>query len=146
MGNNSSYVEESSTPSLDTQTSPSAASENPTTPAPAPTTPVVTVSSDPTLGSYLVAPNGMTLYTFKSDTAGTSTCYGGCSTLWPAYSPATPLTGGNGVVGDLSTTTRTNGTEQLTYKGMPVYFYSKDKKPGDTYGQNFGKLWFVVKP
>jgi predicted lipoprotein with Yx(FWY)xxD motif len=109
-------------------------------------TPVIKVSSNSKLGSFLVATNGMTLYRFTNDNGSTSTCYGGCATIWPAYSPLAPFVAANGINGSLSTTTRTDGTMQLTYKGVPVYFYANDNKPGDTNGQNVGGVWFVVKP
>jgi predicted lipoprotein with Yx(FWY)xxD motif len=101
-----------------------------------------------TLGNYLVAPNGMTLYYFTKDTAGASNCYNACATNWPPYvfSPAGSLAGGTGVSGNISTITRTDGAVQLTYNGAPLYFWSKDVKPGDATGQNFGGVWFVVKP
>jgi predicted lipoprotein with Yx(FWY)xxD motif len=50
-------------------------------------TPVVSVGTNATLGSILVAANGMTLYTSNADTAGVSNCTGQCLVTWPAYSP-----------------------------------------------------------
>ena len=43
--------------------------------------PVKTVSTG--LGDVLAGDNGMTLYTFKKDTAGVSNCYDQCATNWP---------------------------------------------------------------
>jgi predicted lipoprotein with Yx(FWY)xxD motif len=45
-----------------------------------------------------------------------------------------------------SVTTRTDGTKQYTYKGMPLYFYSKDTKPEDVTGDGVGGVWHLVKP
>jgi predicted lipoprotein with Yx(FWY)xxD motif len=110
--------------------------------------PVIKVSSDAKLGQYLVASNDMTLYTFTKDTANTSNCSGACVAIWPQYSPTTnePLVTTSDIKGQLSTITRTDGSLQLTYKGLPLYFFKNDIKPGDVLGQNFNKLWFVVKP
>jgi len=110
--------------------------------------PIVKVSSDTKLGKYLVASNNMTLYIFAKDTANTSNCYGACATIWPQYSSTTntPLATTSDIKGQLSTITRTDGSLQLTYKGLPLYFFKNDLKPGDVLGQNFNKLWFVVKP
>ena len=91
-------------------------------------------------GTLLVASsNGMTVYTFDKDVAGsgTSNCSGDCLTAWPALTvPAgDTATGGDGVTGTLSTITRAdNGALQVTYNGLPLYFFFKDKKPGDTNG------------
>jgi predicted lipoprotein with Yx(FWY)xxD motif len=91
-------------------------------------------------GTLLVATsNQMTLYTFDNDVAGSgvSNCTGTCLTTWPALTVAagdTP-TGGAGVTGTLGTITRTdNGARQVTYNGLPLYFYVNDKAPGDTNG------------
>ena len=110
--------------------------------------PVVTVSSDPALGSYLVASNGMTLYLYAKDTANVSNCYDACAVNWPPYSPlpGEPLVPGEGVTGQLATISRTDGSTQLTYNGVPLYFWKNDLKPGDTTGQNVGGIWFVIQP
>lgn len=91
-------------------------------------------------GTLLVATsNQMTLYTFDNDVAGSgvSTCTGTCLVNWPALTVAagdTP-TGGPGVTGTLGTITRTdNGARQVTYNGLPLYFFINDKVPGDTNG------------
>jgi predicted lipoprotein with Yx(FWY)xxD motif len=112
-------------------------------------TPVLALASSTDLGNYLVAANGMTLYLYTKDKTGTTTCYGDCAVKWPPYivSNASDLTAADGINGDLSTVTRVDGTgQQLTYKGIPLYFWQNDQKPGDTTGQNVGKVWFVVKP
>lgn len=100
------------------------------------------------LGTYLVAFNGMTVYTFSKDTTGTTTCYGQCAVNWPPYTvPAgTNLTGESPIDGTIDVIARADGQEQVTYKGMPLYFYIKDKAPGDTTGQNVGGVWFVGTP
>lgn len=105
-----------------------------------------------TIGSQTIlvaGSNGMTVYTYTSDVAGsgTSACSGGCLTRWPALTvPAgvTPTAGG-GVSGALGTITRTdNGTLQVTYNGLPLYFFQNDKAPGDTNGSY--PNWNLVKP
>lgn len=101
-------------------------------------------------GTVLVAgSNTMTVYTFAKDVAhsGTSACTGACLAKWPALTvPAgsTPVAGA-GVTGTLGTITRTDdGTFQVTYNGLPLYFFANDKAPGDTNGNYTG--WSLVKP
>jgi predicted lipoprotein with Yx(FWY)xxD motif len=105
-----------------------------------------------TLGSQTIlvaGSNGMTVYTFSNDTAGngSSACTGGCHTKWPALTvPAgsAPIAG-TGVSGKLGTITRSDdGTLQVTYNGLPLYFYSGDTAPGDTNGSY--PNWNLVKP
>ncbi len=47
----------------------------------------VMIAVKPDLGSYLVTPDGMTLYFFANDQPNNSTCYGMCAQNWPPYSP-----------------------------------------------------------
>ena len=99
------------------------------------------------MGTLLVAAsNGHTLYTFDSDDPGVSKCKGGCIGTWPALtvpSGTTPM-GGPGVTGQLATITRDDGALQVTYNGMPLYFFHSDSKPGDTKGNYTG--WSLAKP
>jgi predicted lipoprotein with Yx(FWY)xxD motif len=46
----------------------------------------------------------------------------------------------------LGTTTRKDGAVQVTYAGMPLYYYFKDKAAGDTAGQDVNSVWYVVAP
>jgi predicted lipoprotein with Yx(FWY)xxD motif len=102
------------------------------------------------IGTVLVAgSNGMTVYVFMSDVkdSGKSACSGGCIVKWPALTVAAGETpsGGAGVTGKLGTITREDdGTLQVTYNGLPLYFYEDDKAPGDANGVYTG--WEAVKP
>jgi predicted lipoprotein with Yx(FWY)xxD motif len=98
---------------------------------------VLTAQTSATLGTYLVATNGMTLYESAKDTSDVSNCSGGCATAWPPYVVSvSTLGGGAGVTGSIATITRANGTKQITYNGMPLYFWQGDTKAGDATGQN----------
>ncbi len=100
------------------------------------------------LGSFLVGPDGMTLYLYTKDTPGVSNCSGGCLAKWPALLvPAGQQpTAVDGVMGTVGTITRDDGTTQVTYNDMPLYYWVNDVVPGDTTGQNVGEVWFVVAP
>jgi predicted lipoprotein with Yx(FWY)xxD motif len=127
-------------------TNPPAATE-PAAAAPVTGAATVSVGKNDSLGSFLVDDKGMTLYLLTKDTANTSNCYEKCATAWPPL-----LTTGNPVAGEgldaskLSTTTRTDGSVQVTYNSWPLYYYEKDKAPGDVTGQEVGDVWFVVSP
>jgi len=94
-------------------------------------------------GKILVDGDGMTLYVFTPDTGTASTCTGGCAQAWPPLvGPATP--GDGTAAADLGTTTRDDGSTQVTYHGHPVYHFAGDSAAGDTSGQGSGGKWFVI--
>ena len=108
----------------------------------------VLVSKDAKLGDILTDSKGMTLYQFAKDQMNVSNCSGGCATAWPPLVVAagqTP-TAGQGVTGKLGVITRQDGSLQVTYNGLPLYFFASDSKPGDTTGQGVGGVWSIVHP
>jgi len=123
---------------------PSAAS----TPSPAATGTTIAVANDAKLGSILVDGKGMTVYLFVADTGTASTCYTSCANIWPpVLTNGAPQAGTGADKSMLGTTTRTDGKVEVTYAGHPLYYFIKDKKPGDTTGQGingFGGLWWVM--
>jgi predicted lipoprotein with Yx(FWY)xxD motif len=99
------------------------------------------------LGSFLACDvTDMTLYTFKKDTPGKSACEGECLKKWPLYYVEAVEVKAGLDAKNFGTITRADGKKQTTYKGMPLYFFSGDKKPGDTNGQGVNNLWYVVEP
>ncbi len=111
----------------------------------APVPPLVTVSQGGALGNVLVANGGMTLYVFLKDSFNQSNCTGSCAGLWPplTYSAGDNLSGLPGILGLIN---RSDGSVQVTYNGMPLYLYSKDKSPGDANGEGFNRLWYAIGP
>ena len=91
----------------------------------------------------LTGPNGMTLYTFDKDAAGSgkSVCNGPCATNWPPL-----MTSGAAASGDYSVVTRDDGGKQVAYKGKPLYYWVKDTKPGDKTGDGFNGVWHTATP
>jgi predicted lipoprotein with Yx(FWY)xxD motif len=96
--------------------------------------------------TVLTNAKGFTLYSFAPDTPTASRCYGSCAAYWP---PATgTLAASPGVPGRVGTIKRTDGTEQLTYNGHPLYTYIGDSTPGQAKGNNLnlnGGLWNEVR-
>ena len=84
--------------------------------------------------------NGMTLYTYDKDTAGVTNCYDQCAVNWP------PLIADASAAadGDFTLVDRTDGTKMWAYKGMPLYLWIKDTKPGDTTGDMVGEVWHTA--
>lgn len=109
---------------------------------------ILGLNTGSTLGSYLSAYNGMTLYTYSPDKPGVSNCTGTCAANWPPYTVASAadINIPASITGKVSTIVRTDGTLQVTYNDAPVYFYIKDTAPGQTNGQGVGGVWYVVKP
>ena len=105
------------------------------------------VANDPKLGSILVDGKGMTLYLFKKDTAGVSNCSTGCLQAWPPFVTQGHPTLGAGVdASKVGTATLADGRKIVTYNGLPLYYFAKDNKAGNTAGQGVGGVWFVVPP
>lgn len=101
------------------------------------------------LGSFLVGRTSYTLYTFAKDQAGTSTCYAQCAQNWPPYlvTPGVQPKLQTGISAALvGTITRTDDTTQLTYRGLPLYYYTGDARTGDATGQGIGGVWYAVNP
>jgi predicted lipoprotein with Yx(FWY)xxD motif len=140
--NSSAYPETKSTAATGSTTG------STSTPA---STGVVVVSKHSHDGTILAAgPKRLTVYMFEGDTGSTSSCSGACAQVWPPVTTSAAATvGGGAIAADLGTTTRADGTKQVTYKGHPLYFFAKDKDDGDAYGQGvhgFGADWYVLKP
>ncbi len=132
---------------------PSGSSASPSASAassPAPTGPATVGVATTSLGPILVDGSGRTLYLFLADTGTSSTCYTACAVAWPPpLTKGAPKAAAGANASDLSATTRTDGTTQITYAGHPLYYYVGDTKPGQTTGQalnQFGALWYVVSP
>jgi len=102
------------------------------------------------LGKILVDSRGRSLYLFEKDTGPKSTCYGSCAVAWPPFTTSGTPTAGTGAKASLiGTTTRTDGKDEVTYNGHPLYYYAGDSAAGDTNGQDlnqFGAAWYVLSP
>jgi predicted lipoprotein with Yx(FWY)xxD motif len=111
---------------------------------------VVKVMNTPDLGKVIVDSKGMTLYDFHKDKGTTSACYGECAVAWPPLlTSGEPKATGGAEQSLLGTTTRKDGTVQVTYDGHPVYGFVEDNKPGETNGNDFngfGAQWYALLP
>jgi predicted lipoprotein with Yx(FWY)xxD motif len=104
-------------------------------------------SMDSPMGPILVDQNGMTLYTFDKDTKGASmsACTDKCIDNWPAFvAGADAMAEGEWTIVDFKASDGTAG-KMWAYDGWPLYYFVKDKQPGDTTGDGVGSVWHVVK-
>ena len=98
-------------------------------------------------GKLLVGGQGRAMYLFEADKSSASTCTGACAATWPPVTTASLPMAGSGVEQSLlGTTKRSDGTEQVTYHGHPLYYFAADTA-GMAKGQgykDFGAGWYVV--
>ena len=106
---------------------------------------LVNIGQDASLGSFLVDSKGMTLYIFTKDTANTSNCSGTCANNWPPLlSNGTPVAGTGVSASLLGAIKRADGSMQVTYNSLPLYYFAGDKAAGDTKGQGVKSVWYVI--
>ncbi len=126
---------------------PTAVKQNPIPSAPTSSansakTKIVIKKKNPVKGIYLSDPEGKTLYVFDKDSKGVSNCHGVCAQLWP------PFVDGSRTIPPLpkniSLIKRSDGFMQYAWKGRPLYYYSRDTKPGDIKGDGIGNLWHII--
>lgn len=99
-------------------------------------------------GIWLVDQAGRTLYLYTVDKDPKSACYTACATAWPPL-----LTSGSVAINGkllqsklVGTTTRTDGTKQVTYGGHPLYYFAGDKAAGQINGDGLQGVWFLIGP
>lgn len=121
--------------------------------APTPTEPTaVTIQAHTSsLGTYLTDGSGKTVYHFAADPANQSKCTGLCAEVWPPVLINGKATAGHGVTASLlGTIKRADGTTQVTYDHMPLYYFALDGGKSDvTNGQGqkiAGDTWWVIAP
>jgi predicted lipoprotein with Yx(FWY)xxD motif len=103
------------------------------------------------IGPVLVTGQGLTLYQFVPDHQSRSICSGMCAVQWPPLilpkGVSRPLAGPGVKAALLGTSTRADGTIQITYNHWPLYRWLPDHYPGQATGQglnNLGGLWWVM--
>jgi len=101
------------------------------------------------LGDILVGPTGRAIYLFLADSGTSSSCNtASCVQNWPPVLTKGAPQAGSGVSASLlGTTTRKDGTTEVTYAGHPLYYFIADQQAGQISGQGidaFGAPWYVV--
>jgi predicted lipoprotein with Yx(FWY)xxD motif len=111
-------------------------------------TAVVRTAANRALGkTVLVDHRGRTLYSLSAEVHGRFICTtGACLSLW------TPLVVAHGKTPAgaprLSVIRRPDGRTQVTYRGLPLYTFAEDTRPGDAKGNGFKDVgvWLAASP
>lgn len=108
------------------------------------------------VGSYLVDGEGRALYILEGGESGEggetvrSDCTGECAVEWPPLTTTADPQAGEGIDAELlSSVVRQDSTRQVTYDGMPLYYYHDDTAPGDIKGQDVHDAWgswYLISP
>lgn len=100
--------------------------------------------------TYIVDEEGHSLYLFLADGKGHSACTEACASVWPPFETSAPPMAGPGVSQAKLGTISREGAMQVTYAGVPLYYYAGDGgSPGATRGEDieqFGAPWYLVSP
>ena len=112
---------------------------------------MISTYKTPEDGTLISGADNRTLYVLTADEKSTSaheklsTCYTACAAVWPpVLASDAPAVAGKASASLLGLTTRHDGTKQVTYNGLPLYYYAADTKAGQATGNHlkdsFG-LW-----
>lgn len=101
------------------------------------------------VGRVIVNQVGQTLYHFAKDkrNSGKTACYGACTKIWiPYVTRARPRAMLHARASLLGTIKRRDGSTQVTYAGLPVYFYASDGAAQLTGSgkMSFGARWYPL--
>ena len=94
----------------------------PQEPAADPGQAAIALTEDADLGPFLTDSEGRTLYLFTRDVPGVSNCYNQCAEAWPPLLAEAGMAppAEEGISGELSVIERNDGSQQVTYNGMPL--------------------------
>jgi predicted lipoprotein with Yx(FWY)xxD motif len=126
----------------------SGVTETPTSDAPRASGTTITAASSE-FGEVLWGPDRQVVYIWEREPSATAECYDDCAAAWPpVLTTGDPVAAGEVDPGLLGTTTRRDGSTQVTYSGHPLYYYAHEG-PGEVKCHNIsthGGLWWVVTP
>ena len=114
-------------------------------PAPAPLAPAavtsLTTASKAPFGTYLVDGAGRAVYILEGERqpGGAHRCIGACLQVWPPVHGVP--TAGAGLNPALLGSMAMPSGPHVTYSGWPLYYYHRDRMPGDTTGQHVTDAW-----
>jgi predicted lipoprotein with Yx(FWY)xxD motif len=102
------------------------------------------------LGKLVENGRGFTVYMFTRDRRNKDNCVlvPSCASFWPPLTTSGKALAGHGVKAKLiGSISLGHGVRQVTYAGHPLYTYSGDTGPGQTFyvgASQFGGQWFAL--
>ena len=137
----------SASPSPSSPTS-SGSAESPASEVPSPDGTTITTAAS-SYGPVLWGPDRQVVYIWEREPTAEAECYGDCAEAWPpVLTKGEPIAAGDVDAELLGTTTRRDGSTQVTYNGHPLYYYAHEG-PGEVTCHDVathGGLWWVVTP
>jgi predicted lipoprotein with Yx(FWY)xxD motif len=107
---------------------------------------VIKVTDHAVLGSIVTDAHGRSLYVFDRDTENVSNCADTCLANWPPLTVESGnVRGSADITAKVGAFTRSDGARQVTLNGLPLYYYTADRVPGDAKGSGVGGIWWTVK-
>ena len=114
-----------------------------------PFAPILNKISIPSYPNILANNQTRSLYILSIEKGASISCTGGCLSIWPPLlvpSGTTKLAFAAGVKGTIGFVTR-GSMEQVTFNSYPVYTYTGDNGPGDSFGEGVvadGGTWTLA--
>jgi predicted lipoprotein with Yx(FWY)xxD motif len=109
----------------------------------------VVTTADSDYGRMLFDKSGQAIYLFDRERSSRPRCYGACAEAWPpVLTKGEPRATGRTKQRLLGTTSRSDGSSQVTYAGHPLYYYAHEDK-GEVLChdvEEYGGVWLVVQP
>jgi len=110
--------------------------------------PTYTIKTMDAMGGLILTDGrGRSLYLFSDDSINVSTCSGQCSQSFPPFVAPSTIVAPDTISGSIGILQRADSNIQVTYNGMPLYYYAADVAFGDVKGDgaNQGK-WSLARP
>ncbi|MEO6958093.1 MAG: hypothetical protein ABI137_15230 [Antricoccus sp.] len=96
-------------------------------------------------GAAIVDQTGRAIYRYDGDIkeSGGSACDENCSAQFPpVHAGSMPAL--TGLTLTLGANAGSDGQQQLTINGLPIYYFSGDTAPGQTGGQAKDRMWWTL--
>ncbi len=125
---------------------PSATQPTPSESVPPPARGTLVTTADSQFGEILFDDTGQVIYSSTRSRPPARSRFDECADAWPpVLTDGAPMPAQGAHADELGTTTRTDGTTQVTYAGHPLYYYAHEGKTQvrchDV--RDYGGLWLA---